>query len=310
MNNYFDNTSMIKTILKWKWHIVTITLVAAILGAVFSGSTFVTPLFKSEATVYPTHIEEYSDETLTEQMLQIMQSQEIMDSVVDKLNLMPHYKINKNYKYWKTALIYRYRSNVSISRTPYDAVTIKVYDKDPEIACKMVYEIVDNYNKIILKLTKNQRAEQAKMFRSTLRDNEIFMDSLRERLATIGTEYGIVDVQSQSREITRAYLNNGKSDKLNELKENLEAYGSEVNLINTLLESASDAYHLTKAEFEREQRYCANNLSFANIVSNPFVADKKAFPIRWVVVLLCGMCAFFISTIVVYVIEYNKGKAE
>ena len=102
MNNYFDNTSMIKTILKWKWHIVTITLVAAILGAVFSGSTFVTPLFKSEATVYPTHIEEYSDETLTEQMLQIMQSQEIMDSVVDKLNLMPHYKINKNYKYWNT----------------------------------------------------------------------------------------------------------------------------------------------------------------------------------------------------------------
>ncbi|MBP5643136.1 MAG: hypothetical protein J6X10_02730 [Bacteroidales bacterium] len=306
MDNYFDNTSMIQTVLKWKWHIIIITLVAAILGAIFSGSMFITPLFKSEATVYPTHIEEYSDETITEQMLQIMQSQQIMDSVVDKFGLLEHYKIEKSYKYWNTALIGEYRSNVSISRTPYDAVTIKVYDSDPEIACAMVYEIVNQYNLIIEKLTKNQRGEQARMFKSTLKDNEIFLDSLRERLTTIGTEYGIVDVTSQSREITRAYLNNGKSDKLNELKENLETYGPEVNIINNLLEYASENYHKTKYDFERETRYCANNISFANMVSNPFVADKKAYPIRWVVVALSALCACFISILVIYVIENKK----
>lgn len=306
MDNYFDNTSMIQTVLKWKWHIIIITLVAAIFGAIFSGSMFITPLFKSEATVYPTHIEEYSDETITEQMLQIMQSQQIMDSVVDKFGLLEHYKIEKSYKYWKTALIGEYRSNVSISRTPYDAVTIKVYDSDPEIACAMVYEIVNQYNLIIEKLTKNQRGEQARMFKSTLKDNEIFLDSLRERLTTIGTEYGIVDVTSQSREITRAYLNNGKSDKLNELKENLETYGPEVNIINNLLEYASENYHKTKYDFERETRYCANNISFANMVSNPFVADKKAYPIRWVVVALSALCACFISILVIYVIENKK----
>ncbi len=306
MDNYFDNTSMIQTVLKWKWHIIIITLVAAIFGAIFSGSMFITPLFKSEATVYPTHIEEYSDETITEQMLQIMQSQQIMDSVVDKFGLLEHYKIEKSYKYWKTALIGEYRSNVSISRTPYDAVTIKVYDSDPEIACAMVYEIVNQYNLIIEKLTKTQRGEQARMFKSTLKDNEIFLDSLRERLTTIGTEYGIVDVTSQSREITRAYLNNGKSDKLNELKENLETYGPEVNIINNLLEYASENYHKTKYDFERETRYCANNISFANMVSNPFVADKKAYPIRWVVVALSALCACFISILVIYVIENKK----
>ena len=88
-----------------------------------------------------------------------MQSQEIMDSVVEKFNLMKHYKIDKSYKYWKTALIGEYRSNVSISRTPYDAVTIKVYDSDPEIACAMVYEIVNQYNIIIERITKNQRGK-------------------------------------------------------------------------------------------------------------------------------------------------------
>ena len=306
MNNYFDNTSMIQTIFKWKWHIVIITLVAAVLGAIFSGSKFITPLYKSDATVYPTHIEEYSDETITEQMLQIMQSQEIMDSVVEKFGLLKHYKIDKSYKYWKTALIGEYRSNVSISRTPYDAVTIKVYDSDPEIACAMVYEIVNQYNRIIERITKNQRGEQAMMFKSTLEDNEVFLDSLRERLITIGTEYGIVDVQSQAREITRAYLNNGKSDKVKELKENLENYGPEVNIINNLIYYASENYHKTKYDFEREKRYCANNISFANMVSNPFAADKKAYPIRWVVVALCALCACFISILAVYLMENKK----
>ena len=306
MNNYFDNTSLVQTIFKWKWHIVIITLVAAVLGAIFSGSKFITPLYKSDATVYPTHIEEYSDETITEQMLQIMQSQEIMDSVVEKFNLMKHYKIDKSNKYWKTALIGEYRSNVSISRTPYDAVTIKVYDSDPEIACAMVYEIVNQYNIIIERITKNQRGEQARMFKSTLEDNEVFLDSLRERLNTIGTEYGIVDVQSQAREITRAYLNNGKSDKLNELKENLETYGPEVNIINNLIYYAAENYHKTKYDFERETRYCANNISFANMVSNPFAADKKAYPIRWVVVALCALCACFISILAVYLMENKK----
>ena len=239
-------------------------------------------------------------------MLQIMQSQEIMDSVVEKFGLLKHYKIDKSYKYWKTALIGEYRSNVSISRTPYDAVTIKVYDSDPEIACAMVYEIVNQYNRIIERITKNQRGEQAMMFKSTLEDNEVFLDSLRERLITIGTEYGIVDVQSQAREITRAYLNNGKSDKVKELKENLENYGPEVNIINNLIYYASENYHKTKYDFEREKRYCANNISFANMVSNPFAADKKAYPIRWVVVALCALCACFISILAVYLMENKK----
>lgn len=306
MDNYFDNTSMIKTIFKWKWHIIIITVAAAILGAIFSGSKFITPLFKSDAIVYPTHIEEYSDETLTEQMLQIMQSQEIMDSVVDKFDLLKHYKIDKGYAYWKTALIGEYRSNVSISRTPYDAVIIKVYDSDPKTACAMVYEIIHQYNLIIERITKNQRGEQARMFKSTLIDNEIFLDSLRERLTTISTEYGIVDVQSQAKEITRAYLNNGKSDKINELKENLEQYGPEVNIINNLIYYATENYHKTKYDFERETRYCANNISFANMISNPYVADKKAYPIRWVVVALCALCACFISILVIYMMEHKK----
>ena len=306
MNNYFDNTSMVQTILKWKWHIVIITLVAAILGAIFSSERFITPLYKSEATIYPTHTESYSDETVTEQMLQVLQSQEIMDSVVEKFDLMKHYKIDKSYKYWKTALVGEYRSNVSIARTPYDAVTIKVYDSDPEIAHAMVNEIFDQYSKMYKRILKAQRKEQADFFHSTLEDNEIFIDSLINRLSEIGTEYGIYDVTSQSREVTRAFLNNGNSKKLDTMMQNLGQYGPEVNRINTLLEYAYENYHKTKYDFERENRYYTNDFSYGNIISAPYASDKKAYPIRWVVVALSALCACFISVLVIYVIENKK----
>ena len=168
MSNYFDNTPWVKVIYKWKWHIITITLVAAILGAVFSGSKFITPLFKSSAILYPSNITAYSDETCTEQMIQIMQSQDIMDSVVDKFNLIEHYNIDKSYIYWKTALIGEYRDKVSISRTPYDAVTIVVKDHDPELACNMVNEIIRLYDHKIKTLHKTKSREVLNMFENIL----------------------------------------------------------------------------------------------------------------------------------------------
>lgn len=306
MSNYFDNTPLIQTISKWKWHIIIITVVAAIFGAIFSGEKFITPLYKSEATVYPTHTESYSDETVTEQMLQVMQSQEIMDAVVERFQLLDHYKISKDYQYWKTALVGEYRSNVSISRTPYDAIIIKVYDRDPKIANAMVYEIFDQYCIMYKKILKAQRKEQADFFHSTLVENEAFIDSLTNRLSVIGTEYGIYDVESQSREITRAYLNSGNSKKLDTLMAHLGKYGPEINKINTLLDYAYENYHKTKYDFEREYRYYSNDFSYGNIISKPYVSDKKAYPIRWVVVALCGLCACFMSILAVYVIDRRK----
>ena len=91
MDKYFDNTPILKAVFKFKWHIIAITLVAAVLGVIFSGPKFITPKYKSEAIVYPSGRAEFSDETFTEQMLQVMESQEILDSVAEIFDLMSHY---------------------------------------------------------------------------------------------------------------------------------------------------------------------------------------------------------------------------
>ncbi|MBR5663983.1 MAG: hypothetical protein IKX01_04530 [Bacteroidales bacterium] len=305
MDKYFDNTSMIKTIFKWKWHIIIITVAAAILGAIFSGPRFITPLYKSEAVLYPGNVSAYSDETFTEQMLQIMQSNEIMDSVVEHFGLLEHYKISKSYPYWKTVLIGEYRDNVRISRTPYDAVLIKVLDKDPQMACDMVKDIIRLYDEKVGTMHKIKRLETVNMFKRQLEEKQHYIDSLKDRMAELSSEYGLLDYEAQSREVSKYYVGRNKKDD-DELVSNMEQYGPEMVMLNQLIRYESKAYSEVKVDYEQELRFYNANMTFSNVVSEPFVADKKTYPVRWVVVALCGLAACFISILVVYVMESKK----
>lgn len=308
MDKYFNNIPLLKVILKWKFHIIAIIIIAAILGAIFSSATFITPLYKSEAILYPSNIDAYSDETNSEQMLQIMESQEIMDSIVEDFDLMADYKIDRNYKYWKTTLIREYRNNVSISKTPYDAVKIKVLDKDPQQACDMVNDIIRLYDHKVKNLHKIKRYEVVKMYQRQLDEKMRFIDSLKKELSYITSNYGIIDYSYQSKEITKGYLSNSNVNKegVKKMIKNMGEYGPTAISLVKLIENESINYSAIKLEYEQELRFYNSEMTFSNIISEPFVSDKKVYPIRWVIVILCGISAFLLSIIVVYIFDNKK----
>ncbi|MCQ2318296.1 MAG: Wzz/FepE/Etk N-terminal domain-containing protein [Bacteroidales bacterium] len=309
MDKYFDNTSLVKVISKWKKHIIIITVAAAIIGAVFSSSYFITPMYKSEALLYPDNIWAFSDETFTEQMLQVIQSQDIIDSVINDFNLDEHYEIDKDYKYYKTALYNEYRTNVSISRTPYDAVKISVKDKDPEIACAMVNDIIRLYDLKVRSLQKLKHLEYVDQFKAEIANYDRYIDSLKDRLNEIASNYGIISVPEQTKEITRA-IANGNSSRVAELKENLETYGPEVIDINDKLLAESEVYSEVREEYEQYIRKYQANLTHSNIISSPYPSDKKSYPVRWIIVVLCALSACILSTLVIYAIEHNRTSSK
>lgn len=309
MDKYFDNTSLVKVISKWKKHIIIITIAAAIIGAVFSSSYFITPMYKSEALLYPDNVWAFSDETFTEQMLQVMQSQDIMDSVINDFNLDKHYEIDKDYKYYKTALYNEYRTNVSISRTPYDAVIIRVKDKDPEMACAMVNDIIRLYDLKVRRLQKLKHLEYIDQFKIEIANYDRYLDSLKGRLNEIAVNYGIISVPEQAKELTRA-IASGNSSRVAELKKNLETYGPEVIDITDKLLAESEIYSEVREEYEQYIRKYQADLTHSNIISSPYPSDKKAYPVRWVIVVLCALSSCVLSTLVVYAIEHNRTSSK
>lgn len=295
MDKYFDNTPILKAIFKFKWHIIAITILAAALGAFFSGPNFITPKYKSEAVVYPNGRAEFSDETFTEQMLQVMDSQEILDSVAEAFDLMQHYKIDNDYQFAKTALIGEYRDRVSISKTPYDAVKIKVLDEDPEIACAMVNEIIRLYNVKFSEIHKSKKWENARMYEKNLARKYNFIDSLKRDLAQIANNGNMINYLYLSKGNSIAYFSEGENN-------NAEDIANAIALVE-LIASETAAYSEIKIEYEREIRQADGDITYLNVVSKPFVAEKKSYPVRWIIVALCGISAFLLSVLSVITIE-------
>jgi len=292
MDNYFSNTSFVNLMLKWRKHLAVITIIGAVAGIIFSGSTFITPLYKSEAIAYPANINSYSDESQTEQMLQILQSQDIVDSMIQKFNLAAHYKIDPAYRYYQTALLTEYHQNVKISKTPYEAISIAVKDKDSQQAAEMAMEILRLYDRKIASLHKGKSLEVIHMYELQLATKKRLIDSLQSRLYVLGNEYGLIDYTAQSQEIMKGYLrtvygNNGaniNTKGVMELKANIEKHGGELLTLLEMIQQEARTFVETKTELEQAQRFYNANLTYSNIISKPFPSDKKAYPVRWIVV--------------------------
>lgn len=303
-NNNFNSLSLLQLIFKWKWHILIITLIAALCGAIFSSSAFITPLYKSEAIAYPANTSPYSEEDRTEQMLQIISSQSIADSIVAKYDLWTDYNIDPNQPHAKTYMILEYQNKIKITKTPYEAVSIVVNDKDPVTACNIAKDILYYYDQKIRKLHRDKSEEVVVMFERQLREKQLVIDSLKNRMAEIGTNYGVTDVESQSREVTRGWL--AGSAKSAELKSNLEQYGSELVDLQTKLAAEANTFVAIKCDYERELRFYNGYMTYSNIITEPYPADKKSFPVRWVIVALSGLAAFLLSILAIFIIENRK----
>ena len=304
MDNNFNNLSLVQVILKWKWHIIIITVAAALCGAIFSSSMFITPLYKSVAVAYPANISPYSDESETEQMLEIINSTSIMDSIIEKYDLWTDYKIDKNYKFGRTYMINEYRSKIKIGKTPNEAVSISVMDKDPFVACNIARDILNFYDLKVHNLHKKKFGEVVAMYERQLSQKQRNIDSLKQRYTEICTTYGISDISSQSREAARGLLSG--SAKASEMQANMEKYGAEIIDLQTKIAAEGNTYVSIKVDYEQNLRFYHSDLTYSNIVTEPFPADKKAFPVRWVVMALSALGALLLSIVVVFVIENRK----
>jgi len=313
MESQFYQINILKLILRWKYPILIIVGAATLLAVIFSSSTFITPKFKSHAVVYPANISPYSDETETEQMLQIMQSKDIRDNVIRKFNLARHYGIDSTTKYFQSTILYEYSQNIRISKTPFDAVSIEVLDKDPKTACDITNAIIDFYNLKVRTLHEEKFLEVVKLYDRAMMRKDAFLDSLENRLYELSTQYGLLDYVSQSREVTKGFLRtvdgggmHVNSPEVVKLKDNIEQKGGELVVTLNLLENESARYAELKLEADRAHMDFDRKFTYTNVITEPFPADKKASPIRWLIVVVTLVASFFLSVIVIAILENYK----
>lgn len=284
----FDTLFIIRAIRHY-WKIISIVfVVSAIAGVVFSSSMFLTPLYKTKSVLYPSNLIPYSQESETEQMLQFFQSNVIRDSVIIKFDLFSHYGINANDKFGKYRIYEEFNDHVSIKRSEYESVIIDVYDKDPMMSYEINREMINQYNLKVRQTQRDKAAELMVVQQDLMVVSKVHIDSIGNRLKELSQEYKILDFETQVKEAYRGFFSSNAANRtqLDQLISNLELHGGEYNLLAIQLEQFSAAYASAVTEYEKARIDVEKILTYSSEIISPYPPDRKAWPVRWLIVLV------------------------
>ena len=317
MNSYLQSVDIFKVISDSRKPLIIVAIIAAIASAVFSGPAFIKPMFKSEAIVYPSNLTKYSDESPTEQMIQLLQSSDIRDSIIKTFGLYQHYNIDsvKN-KTHRTEIFKMYDQNVSISKTEYESVDIVVYDTDPRYASNIIDSMMYFLNKKARSLQREKSQEVLVMAKHRMDVKKMEMDSMENLIQDYRNKYGLLEYKTQAQEYARAYgraLLSGSPRAISETRNMLITLGEKGGEFSSLMEHLwriRGNYNDLKQDYENSINDVTKILTYANVINYPVPADKKSYPIRWLIVVISVFSALFLAFLVLLFIDSQKLKAS
>lgn len=316
MNNFFDNQRIMATIWQRKFHFVIVGIIAIIFSAVFSGPAFITPKFKSTARIYPVNIHVISEESETEQMLEILNSRDIILRMFDAFDLNTVYKIDKKDPHYLSYMLDLYHKNVSTSKTDYETVEIKVMDEIPQRASNMCDSMIHFYNQKVGAMHRIKNWEMVEITTNLLNKRYVELDTLKNKLNTFRKNYGLFDFEGQSPEITRGYMNalvNGGSTtpasrEIHKLYENFSENGADIAWLEKQTYSTMEAIDSIAKVHEYYLMEYEKEITYSHVVEHPIPSDRKSYPVRWLIVALSTFSAVFMALLVFLVLDYRKGE--
>lgn len=294
---------------RWK-SLLWVAIAAAVLSAIFSSPFIIAPKFRSYAVLYPANIIPMGTETPTEQMLQVLESDQIRDSIVDYYDLTTVYDIPDDREGSRSALIRKYKSMVSTRKTEFESVVVEVLDTDPVRARDMVNSIIHYFNRKAKQMQREKSMEVVTILTDEVAKKRHEMDSMEAVLTGIRVEYGLLDYDLQTEYATERYLDvittpskRATAKEIEPLLAALKEKGGEFVALNEHLWRVRGKYNDLKEQLERAKHDVDKQLTYCNIITHPEVADRKSYPIRWLIMVSSVLGALLTAVVVLAVLE-------
>lgn len=310
MKEIFDNSFVLKVIWKWKMHLAIVGAAAIVLSAIFSSPFFITPKFKSEGRLYPTNIDTYSEESESEQMLEILNSYDIKRRMVETFNLAERYEVAPDDPYYRTKILKKYEEHIDCKKTEYESVKIRVMDAEPQVASDMVDSIISFYNQKVYHVRAKRYRELAETYKRDYELKASEVDSLNSKMEVLRKDYGLLSYEIQSEQTSMGYMtalaegaSGARLEEIKKVMKNLSEKGGEFFMMEKEMQGLLVMRDTLRKRFDKAQSYSTQKATFSAVVEEPFPADKKSYPVRWLIVLVSLVATEFLALLVVYVME-------
>jgi len=325
----FSSASLLFFILKWRKPLLIVMALTAVTSAAVS--LMITPKYLSTAIFFPANnsslskglmtedaqgkndLSKFGEEEQAEAMLQILNSDKIRWRLWGKYNMMKHYDIDPSEKYAQTKLAKTWDDNVSFRRTEFNSIRVDVMDISPDTAALLANEIAD-----LVDTMRNDMIHARAKAAYEIMDEEYnglvtYMEELDDSL-TVLRKKGVQDYQKQIESISAVYyeaIASGKSSKvINELEMQLDTlakYGSASKSMTENLEFLRERLILLRGKYDEIKVDATKNLTWKFVVNEAVAAEKKAYPIRWLIVVVSTLASLLLAVLVIIGVEnYNK----
>lgn len=281
---------------------IAVAVVAAVVGTIATMPAFMPPRYMSRAVVYPVNLNSYSVETRTDQLLQLLESNSIRDSLIEQFDLGTAYEIDTTAKGGYFALYNEFMERVDISKTTYESVRIEVVDEDPRRARDLVLGMLDQVNLLARRLQREKSYEVLTISQRSLDHAREKLDSVEAQLDTLRKRDGILDYYSQVKELTKGYMRliasgapPARVNEVRQLIDDMERKGGEFRSLSALSDLFRNNYDRQLTEHERVINDVTKELTYTNVVVYPEVSDKKVYPVRWLVLVLTVVSALLLA---------------
>ena len=243
----------------------------------------------NESSVRRGNISDFGEEEEAEQLLQIINSEELLERVIEKNNLYSHYQIEEDDKYARSKIRHKYRSNVTAKRTKYNSIDISVVDINPQMAANIANSISEFTDSVKNRMIRDRARTSMPMLEDEYqRINQALTGVMIEldKLQAIGV---LSEIERGG--LYEAYglsLRYGDGKVVSELKEQIETnkkYGDEYDAQRKLRDILSD--QLLRFNSYKNQFIADSDIDIPQkfLVDMAMPADKKSYPVRWLVVM-------------------------
>lgn len=320
----FNSLNVLFFIYKWRKQLIIIGISAALISSIVA--LVIRNKYKSTVVLFPTttnsisksllndsyvkeDILQFGEEEQAEQMLQILYSEGLRGRIIEKYNLMQHYEIDPADKLARTKLSDEFESNVSFKRTEFMSVKIDVLDWDPDTAALIANDIAALYDSTKLNIQRSRSEAALKIvegeYFARLKEIKEITDSIK-KINEMGLFGGNVsgndDSQNNTTQSPVGMAKGSPQEKLNIMAK----YGSTLMELQNKTRLFQKQLVIIKTKYEQAKVDAEQILPQKFIVSNAYPAEKKSYPVRWLIVAVSTVSSLFLAIIAILLIENIK----
>lgn len=211
MNSQDSLVDVLAVLWKWRKKIVRTTAAVAIVSVLLSLT--LSNYYKSTTTFFAasTDINKpeqvfgltnkatrfYGDDFDNDRLLTIASSSELIRFLIDSFHVAEHYDMKTNTPKRQFKLEKKFRSNLEVLKTKFDAISLSFEDKEPEYAATVTNEARNQIGRITLNLLKSSQAQRIRLYQGSIQEKTVELTMISDSLQALRKRYNIFDLKSQ-----------------------------------------------------------------------------------------------------------------